>query len=453
MKRFSLEEFRLARPCRQEFEEMETVRRIIAEVRAKGDAALRDFTLEYDAVSVDSFRIEQEEIKRAALQVDPALASAIGLAAANIRKFARAQRQAYRDFVVEILPGLSAGQVVVPIERAGVYVPGGLHPLVSSLLMGAIPARIAGVRELVVCTPPGAGGAVPAAVLGAAKLCGVDEVYRVGGAQAVAAMAYGTESIRKVDKIVGPGNAYVTAAKKCVCGDVGVDFTAGPSELMVIADQQAAPSFIAADLVAQAEHDARAAAVLVTDSEELAAKVEGEVEAILEKLSTAAVARESLRTQGAIVLVPCLEAALDLAEECAPEHLELFVAEAEALAGRLRNFGSLFIGQRTAVALGDYAAGINHILPTERAARYTGGLTVGDFLKIQTTLRVDERGLAAVGPAAARMARAEGLEAHALSLDVRGTCSFIPPKTARRPSRPKRPAARGAGTAGRRRAT
>jgi histidinol dehydrogenase len=285
--------------------------------------------------------------------------------------------------------------------------------------MGALPAAVAGVKEIAVCTPPGPGGKIPPAVLSAAKLCGVDEVFRVGGAQAVAAMAYGTESIPKVDKIVGPGNAYVTAAKRCVYGDVGIDFVAGPTELMVIADRTATPAFIAADLIAQAEHDVRATAILVTNSEELAEKVEGKVYEFLEKVRTGAVARESLEARGTVVLVSSMDQAVELANERAPEHLELFTADAEHLAKRLRNFGSLFIGGWAAEALGDYSSGLNHILPTQGAARYTGGLGVRDFLKVQTTLRVDEKGLEAAGQPASILARVEGLDGHALSVEVR----------------------------------
>jgi len=419
MKRLNIQEFRAGFGEGSEFQETDAVGRIIADVRTRGDAALRDLTLKFDGVAVDDFKIDGKMIDRAASRLDPGLVSAMSEAASNIRVFAEAQLAAYKDFEVEIRPGVFAGQTVIPIERAGVYVPGGRYPLVSSLLMGAIPARVAGVREVLVCTPPGPEGDVSPPILAAAGLCGVDEVCRVGGSQAVAAMAYGTESIRKVDKIFGPGNAYVSAAKKLVYGDVGIDFIAGPTELMIIADRDANPAFIAADLVAQAEHDVRSTAILATDSDELAAEVGQKIGDILKKIRTADVARESLETRGAIVLVSSIEEAVELANERAPEHLGLFIADSERIRGRLRNFGSLFIGERAAEVFGDYSSGLNHILPTRGAARYTGGLSVRDFLKIQTTLRVEEKGLQAVGPAAERLARAEGLEGHAVSSEIR----------------------------------
>jgi histidinol dehydrogenase len=425
MKRLSVEEFRMQTPETKEFKERKTVGRIIAEVKKRGDAALREFTLRFDKAAINSLRVEKEKIDQAASKISPELSSAMCEAAENIRRFAQAQLETLRDFEIEVRPGVFAGQVIVPIERIGVYAPGGRYPLFSSLLMGALPARVAGVREIAVCTPPGPDGDIPPAVLAAAGLCGIDEIYRVGGAQAVAAMAYGTESIRKVDKIVGPGNAYVTAAKRRVYGDVGVDLIAGPTELLVIADLSANPSFIAADLIAQAEHDVRAMAILMTDSEELAEKVELKVEEYLGKIKTAEVARESLEARGAVVLVPSISEALELADERAPEHLELFTSDAERQAKRLRNFGSLFIGEGAAEVLGDYTSGLNHILPTRGAARFTGGLGVRDFLKVQTTLRVKEKGLAAIGPAALTLAEAEGLEGHALSIKVRRAAANI----------------------------
>ncbi len=392
---------------------------ILSEVRKNGDAALREFTRRFDRVEIGALAVGADEIATAARRADPDLVAAMREAAENIRRFALCQMRAFADFEVEIRPGVFAGQVVVPLARAGVYVPGGRYPLASTLLMAAIPAQTAGVREIVVCTPPGPEGAVPAAILAAAELCGVREVFRVGGAQAIAAMAYGTESIRKADKIVGPGNDYVTAAKRAVAGDVGIDFAAGPTELLVLADRSADALFIAADLVAQAEHDVRAAAMLITDSEDLAARVEVEVGRLLGKIRTEKVARASLEDRGTIVVVDSMEEALSLADDRAPEHLELFTADAKRLAGRLRNYGSLFVGERSAEVLGDYSSGLNHVLPTQGAARYTGGLSVRDFLKVQTVLRIEGDGLSAIGPAAVSLARAEGLDGHALAVEVR----------------------------------
>ena len=419
MRRMSVGEFREARPDAIGSGDAAVVSGIIAEVRKNGDAALREFTRRFDRVEIGPLAVGADEIASAARRADPGLIAAMREAAENIRTFARCQMRAFADFEVEIRPGVFAGQAVVPIARAGAYVPGGRYPLVSTLLMAAIPALTAGVREIVVCTPPGPDGAVPPAILAAAELCGVREVFKVGGAQAIAALAYGTESIRKADKIVGPGNDYVTAAKRAVSGDVGIDFVAGPTELLVLADRSADALFVAADLIAQAEHDVRATAMLITDSEDLASRVEREVACLLEGLGTAEVARASLEQRGTIVIVDTMEEALSLADERAPEHLELFTADAKSLAGKLRNYGSLFVGERSAEVLGDYSSGLNHVLPTRGAARYTGGLSVRDFLKVQTVLRVEGNGLSAIGPAAISLARAEGLEGHALAAEVR----------------------------------
>lgn len=419
MKRMNAEEFRNSSRDKGEFGDMGAVRDIVAGVRGGGDAALREFTLRFDRARIGAIGVDPDAIGRAARQADPDLVTAMREAAANIRRFAEAQAAAIRGFEVEIRPGVFAGQAVFPLERAGVYVPGGRYPLVSTLLMGAIPAAVAGVREIAVCTPPDASGAVPDAILAAAGLCGVREVYRIGGAQAVAAMAYGTESVRRVDKIVGPGNDYVTAAKRLVSGDVGIDFAAGPTELLVVADGTANPRFVAADLIAQAEHDVRATAMLITDSEALAAAVEREVERLLGEVRTEKTARRSLAERGLIVVVSGMDEALTLADERAPEHLEIIAADAKRLAAKPRNFGSLFVGEQSAEVLGDYSSGLNHVLPTQGAARWTGGLGVRDFLKIQTVLRVEAGGLAAVGPAAVALARAEGLDGHALAARLR----------------------------------
>ncbi len=421
MKRMSAEDFRKSTREKSEFGDVGAVRDIVAGVRAGGDQALREFTLRFDRARIEAIAVEPDAIGRAARQAEPDLVAAMREAADNIRRFAEAQAASIRDFEIEIRPGVFAGQAVFPLERAGVYVPGGRYPLVSTLLMGAIPAAVAGVREIAVCTPPDASGAVPDAILAAADLCGIREVYRIGGAQAVAAMAYGTESVRRVDKIVGPGNDYVTAAKRLVSGDVGIDFAAGPTELLVVADGTANPRLVAADLIAQAEHDVRATAMLITDSEDLAAAVEREVERLLGEVRTEKTARRSLSERGLIVVVAGMDEALALADERAPEHLEIIAADAKRLAEKPRNFGSLFVGERSAEVLGDYSSGLNHVLPTQGAARWTGGLSVRDFLKIQTVLRVEDGGLAAIGPAAVELARAEGLDGHALAARLRMT--------------------------------
>jgi len=419
MKRLTAGEFRRIVPGAAPSGISEAVRDIIARVRADGDAAVRECTRRFDGVDIDPPAVDPDEIARARERVEPGLLEALAEAAARIERFARAQKASFRDFEIEIEPGVFAGQAVIPLARAGIYVPGGRYPLVSSLLMGAVPARVAGVRDIVVCTPPGESGRVADAILAAAGLCGIGEIYRIGGAQAVAVMAYGTESIPRVDKIAGPGNDYVTAAKLAVSGDVGIDFAAGPTELVIVADDTANPVFIAADLIAQAEHDVRATAILITDSAGLADRVDEEIEALLGRVGTAGVARAALDAWGAIVVASSISEAVGLADARAPEHLELFVENAQTIARNIRNYGSLFLGGSAAEALGDYSSGLNHVLPTRGAARFTGGLGVKDFLKIQTTLRVEKGGLQIIGPAALTLARAEGLMGHALSVEVR----------------------------------
>lgn len=395
------------------------VREIIAEVRRGGDAALRAFTLKFDRVAVESFKIDKEEFERGFRELDRETVLALERSAANLKIFAERQLEQVRDFEFEIRPGVFTGQRVVPLERVGVYVPGGRFPLVSSLLMGAVPARAAGVKEVVVCTPPGPDGKIHPAMLASAAVSGVDELYTVGGVQAVAALAYGTETIAPVDKIVGPGNRYVTAAKKIVYGDVGIDFIAGPSEVMILADDGADPEWIAADLLAQAEHDPLAVPVLVTLSADLGRKVYDAVNRQLMQLDTREIAEQSLERNGVIILVDTLEEAIEFANRRAPEHLELHLREAEAVAKRLTSYGTLFIGEHSAEVLGDYSSGLNHTLPTAGAARYTGGLSVRDFVKVLTTLRTTEEGVVRIGKDAERMARLEGLSAHANAIALR----------------------------------
>lgn len=395
------------------------VREIVTQVRKRGDEAVREFTRLYDGVDVECLRIGGREIEIGRSRVSAALLSAMEKSAANIRRFAERQRRQYQDFDDELETGVFTGQRIAAIDRVGIYVPGGRYPLFSSVLMAAIPARVAGVNEIIACSPPRKDGRLPEAFLAAVSLAGVDEIYRVGGAQAIAAMAFGTASLRRVDKIVGPGNAYVSAAKRLVYGDTGIDFVAGPTEILIIADRGAHPSFVAADLIAQAEHDADARAVLATDSTALADAVALEIEAQLDQLETMGVARISLDSNGLIIIVGNLADAVDLANRMAPEHLELQVTDPRILARGLKHYGTLFLGAFSAEALGDYSSGLNHILPTGAAARYTGGLSVLDFLKIQTVLRVDGKGIAAIGPAACRLAEAEGLPGHARSLLVR----------------------------------
>lgn len=395
------------------------VTEIIANVRQRGDAALREYSRRFDAVDLNEIEFPQDQIQQAYRSVDPKTVAALKSAADNIRRFAERQKSQLADFEAELIPGVVTGQKVIPIDRVGVYVPGGGFPLVSSLLMGAIPARVAGVQELSVCSPPGHEGDIHPAILVAADIAGVDRIYRVGGAQAVAALAYGTESVGRVDKIVGPGNKYVAQAKKEVFGAVGIDLIAGPTEVLIVADDNADIDLVAADLLAQAEHDVDAAAILVTPSQRFALAVAAAVKAQLPNLATHDIAARAIENNGLIILVDDLAGAAEIVNRKAPEHLEIQLADAGKILPLLRNYGSLFCGEMTAEVLGDYSSGINHTLPTNTTARYRGGLSVYDFLKVQTTLRVAEKGLAAIGPVAEQLAIAEGLDGHRRSVAMR----------------------------------
>ena len=412
----------------REIAESETVRAIIADVKRRGDAAIRFYTETFDGVLLDDLRISEYELEQGLAEIPPELKAALEQAARNIRCFAEAQRRGLTDMTVETTPGVYASQRVIPVERAGIYAPGGRFPLPSSVLMGIIPALVAGVKETALFTPPRKDGTIHPAIRAAAVIAGCREVYRIGGVPAIAAMAYGTESIRPVQVIAGPGNRFVAAAKRQVYGVVGIDFIAGPSEVLIIADESAIPRLVAADLLAQAEHDPDASAILVTTSEELAHAVVHEVEQHLEVLPTAATARPSIETNGLVILCETLDEAVAVANRKAPEHLELMLSDAKAIVPRLTNYGALFIGAHAAEALGDYAAGPNHTLPTGGAARYTGGLSVFNFLKIVTTLSVTSEGIRNIGPVAVTLAQAEGLAAHAAAV----FCRQISPNTAMR---------------------
>jgi histidinol dehydrogenase len=403
----------------KEIEEIGAVQDIISEVRRVGDRAIKKYTLKFDGVELEQFKISTSEIKQAYDLLDNDMIASLELAAANIRRFAIKQREQLTDFDYEILPGVVTGQRVIPIERVGVYTPGGSYPLPSTVLMCCIPARVAGVKEIAVFSPPTYNGSIHPAIVVAADICQVEEIYCIGGVQAIAAMAYGTETIKKVHKIVGPGNQYVAAAKKLVYGVVGIDFIAGPTELMIIADDSANPAFIAADLLAQAEHDVNAIPILITISPVLADRVNQQIEKQLQNLLTADIARQALNKNGAIILVDMIEDAIAIANKKAPEHLELQLKYADAFAEKLKNYGSLFIGSFSAEALGDYSSGLNHTLPTNTCARYTGGLSVKDFVKFQTTLRVTEQGLPSIGSTAVRLGNMEGLHGHARSVEAR----------------------------------
>ncbi len=391
---------------------------IIDDVASRGDAALIDYTKRFDrvALTADRLRVSPQEITAAADGAPAETVAALRFAAGRIESFHRKQVPQGIDYTDSA--GVRLGLAWRPLASAGLYVPGGTAAYPSSVLMNAIPAKVAGVERLVMVVPTPDGVLNPL-VMAAARLVGVDEIYRIGGAQAIAALAHGTATIAPVDKIVGPGNAYVAAAKRRVFGRVGIDMIAGPSEILVVADAENDPAWIAADLLSQAEHDPTAQAILVTDDAEFAKMVEQAIRNHLTILLRAAIARESWDAHGAILVVADWDEAVALIDRVAPEHLELAIEGAEALAQRVRHAGAIFLGRYTPEAVGDYIAGPNHVLPTARSARFASGLSVFDFLKRTTLVGCDAEGLKALAPAAIRLAEAEGLDAHALSLSIR----------------------------------
>src|SRR5271163_5192520 len=391
---------------------------IIEDVARRGDPALVDYTRRFDGIDVAAvgLRLSSREIAEGAEAAPADTMAALRLAAERIESFHRRQLPADIDYVDAL--GIRLGQRWRPIAAAGLYVPGGTASYPSSVLMNAIPARVAGVERLVM-TVPAPDGVLNPLVLAAARMVGIGEIYRIGGAQAVAALAYGTATIAPVDKIVGPGNAYVAAAKRRVFGKVGIDMIAGPSEVLILAGGGANSDWIAADLLAQAEHDTAAQSILITDDAALAARVELAVEAQLTTLPRAEVARASWREFGAVILVPDLASAVPLVDTIAPEHLEIVADDAEGLASRIRNTGAIFLGAYTPEAIGDYVAGSNHVLPTSRSARFSSGLGVLDFVKRTSILSCDAASLKALGPAAVTLGEAEGLSAHARSVAMR----------------------------------
>jgi histidinol dehydrogenase len=394
------------------------VREIIARVRAEGDAALIDYTRRFDRADLATLgiAISSEEIAAAYSKADAATIEALKLARDRIRS--HHERQMPKDDRYTDAMGVELGSRWTPIEAVGLYVPGGTASYPSSVLMNAVPAKVAGVERLVMVVPA-PDGVINPLVLVAADLAGVSEIYRLGGAHAVAALAHGTETVRPVAKIVGPGNAYVAAAKRQVFGTVGIDMIAGPSEVLVIADRDNDPDWIAADLLAQAEHDASAQSILITDDETLARAVEQAVERQLKALPRQETAAASWRDFGAIILVEAIDAALPLANRIAAEHVELAIADPEGFLSRLRNAGAVFLGRHTPEVIGDYVGGSNHVLPTARSARFSSGLSVLDFVKRTSVLKLGPDQLRALGPAAITLARAEGLDAHARSVAVR----------------------------------
>jgi histidinol dehydrogenase len=396
----------------------EAVRTIIADVAARGDAALIELTRKFDRIDIpaERLRVAPEEIDAAAASCDAAARDALALARDRIEAYHRRQLPRDERFVDPL--GVELGWRFTAIRAVGLYVPGGTAAYPSTVLMNAVPAKVAGVPRLVMVVPAPDGRLNPL-VLAAAKLAGIDEIYRIGGAQAVAALACGTATIAPVDKIVGPGNAYVAAAKRLVFGKVGIDMIAGPSEVLILAGRGANPDWIAADLIAQAEHDTSAQSILITDDRALADEVERAVEAQLAVLPRAEIARASWRDFGAVILVQDLASAVPLVDAIAPEHLEIMAPDDEGLAAQIRNAGAIFLGAHTPEVMGDYLAGPNHVLPTARSARFSSGLGVLDFMKRTSILKCGPQGLAELGPAAMALAQAEGLAAHARSVAIR----------------------------------
>ncbi len=403
-------------------EDLAAVTRICERVRKQGDQAVISYTRRFDSarMSIKSMQVTKKEFSDAAGRVDRSFTRALNRAASNIKSFHEQQQR--KSWMQTDRPGTLLGQLINPVNAAGVYVPGargGKTPLVSSVLMGVIPARVAGVRQIAMVTPPTKGGGVNPHLLVAAKKAGADAVYKVGSAWAIAALAYGTETIPKVDVIVGPGNIYVTLAKKILAGTVGIDMIAGPSEILVMADDSAKPEFIAADLLSQAEHDVLSSAVLITDSDKLAKSVAKEVKGQLTRLARADIAEESLSKFGAIIVVKNIDTAIDMVNRIAPEHLELQISDALEVVGKIRNAGAIFVGNYTPEPVGDYIAGPNHVLPTAGTARFASALSVDNFIKKTSLIQYTQKAFQREASDIIRLAEVEGLGAHAGSIKVR----------------------------------
>ncbi len=393
----------------------QVVRRIINDVGSRGDTAVREYTQKFDGVALESLEVSRDEVATACKQLSPELLSALKLAAERIRVFHTAQMEVLRSGTAG--PGLD--WLVRPLNRVGIYAPHGTAPYPSSLLMTAVPAKVAGVPEVILATPRGSDGTLPAATLVAADIAGVDRIFSIGGAQAIAALALGTGSVPRVDKVCGPGNVYVMLAKKLLFGTVGIDALQGPSEVLIIADDTANPEYCAVDLLAQAEHDELAEAILVTTSAGLAERVTAEVSRQLRDLSRKEIAAVSLEQNGKIVLVDSMDEAIELANLYAPEHLLLMVDEAESYVDRLFNAGCIILGDRATVVLGDYVEGPSHVLPTRGTARFSSPLSVLDFVKLTNVISVDRNSLEELGPATMAIADFEGLDAHVRAVERR----------------------------------
>lgn len=399
-------------------EQLKTVRQVLQDVRENGDAALRKYSEMWDGITLEDFRVSQKEMEEAIVNFDPQLKQDLEEAAANIRYYHEAQtREGYK---LPLDNGSWLAQRILPLDAVGLYVPGGLAAYPSSVLMNVIPAQVAGVKRIVITSPAGKDGKLPDAVLVAASILGITEIYKVGGAQAIAALAYGTQSIAPVDKITGPGNIFVALAKREVFGEVAIDMIAGPSEIAVLADDTAFADEIAADLLSQAEHDTLACAVLITTSEQLAQNVAEEVEKQLSDLPKESIARKAIENFGQIYVANTLEQAIEAVNSLAPEHLEVVTENAEEVSLKIRHAGAIFIGRYSSEPVGDYFAGTNHVLPTNSTARFASGLNVDDFIKRTNVVYYTEKTWEENAPKIARLARMEGLEGHARAVESRG---------------------------------
>ncbi|WP_206459795.1 histidinol dehydrogenase [Anaerovorax sp. IOR16] len=414
--KISLEDV-LDRERKQNEDVSELVDEIIYQVRKKKDAALFEYEKRFDKVELKDLAVTEQEIQTALNNIDPIFLNTLKMASENIKHFHR--RQIRTDFIINDKEGVIMGQKITPIAKAGIYVPGGTASYPSSVLMNAIPAKLAGVKEIIMVTPPDKEGRIADSILAAASIAGVTKIFKIGGAQAIAALAYGTESIPKVDKIVGPGNIFVATAKSKVFGLVDIDMIAGPSEILVIADKTCNPSFVAADLLSQAEHDRLASAILVTNSMDLAKKVQDEIERQVSLLPREEIARASIDSKGKILLTASLEEAIEIANDIAPEHLEICVDDPFSLLSKVKNAGSIFLGKYAPEALGDYFAGPNHVLPTSGTARFSSPLSVDDFIKKSSYLYYTKEALENVKDQISDFANREGLSAHAKSITVR----------------------------------
>lgn len=395
----------------------ETVENILKDVKKRGDKALFEYTKKFDKVDLKTLEVSEEEIQKAFDTIDKELLEVIKYSHDNIKLFH--ERQVRNNFIVKKENGVSLGQIINPIEKVGLYVPGGTAAYPSTVLMNAVPAKIAGCKEIIMVTPPTSDGTILPSLLVAAKIAGVDRIFKVGGAQSIAALSYGTESIPKVYKIVGPGNIYVAMAKKMVYGEVSIDMIAGPSEVLIIADDSANPVHVAADLLSQAEHDKLAASILVTTSKELAKNVAEQLEIQLKELEREEIARTSIENQGRIIITKTIDEAIKISNEIAPEHLELAVSNPFELLTRVKNAGSIFMGHNTPEPLGDYLAGPNHTLPTSGTAKFSSPLSVDDFIKKSSFIYYSKEGLEEVKDKVIKFAESEGLTAHARSVSKR----------------------------------